>query len=155
MNTNMKLTYTFYIQAPLEKIWDVLTTPEGTEKIFYGARIESNFTKGSKIEYIGPGRDGQDTVHIYGEVLEFKVNECFKFTSKVGKAYHTEQKRYESVITYLLSDVGNYSRLDVIHDQWDENDPSYDNTKANWWLMLSNIKTLSETGVALGIGLHE
>lgn len=151
----MKLTYTFYIAASVEKIWDIITKPEGTEKIFYGARIKSNLTKGSKIEYIGPGRDGQETLHIYGEVLEYKAYQCFQHTSQVGQVYQNNRQSYKSVITYLLSDMGNYRRLDVIHDQWDEQDPSYENTKANWWLMLSNIKTLAETGNALEIGLHE
>lgn len=150
----MDLNYTFYIKATPEKLWHIITTPEGTQAIFYGAKIESSFQMGSPVQYIGPGRDGENTIHIYGKVLEFDPNIKFSLTSIVGDVYRGDSSEYASRITYTLKDMGQYSRLDVRHDQWKSEDPSYENTKNNWWLMLSNIKSLAETGTPLDIGVH-
>jgi len=151
----MKLEYTFYIQSSIEDLWNIITTPEGTKQIFYGAKVKSSFIPNDPIKYIGPGRDGSETLHIYGTILESVTHNKLVHTSNVGQVYKENDAIYESRITYILEDQGFAIKLSVIHDQWDPNDPSYENTKGNWWLMLANIKTLAETGKALQIGLHE
>ncbi|WP_105615630.1 SRPBCC domain-containing protein [Vallitalea okinawensis] len=151
----MKLVYHFYIASSLENIWSILTTPEGSSKIFYGAEVHSTFKKGDSIQYIGPGRDGDNTLHIQGIIEDVKVNEKLKHTFIVGDAYRDNGNRFSSTITYELKPSEHFVKLIVIHDDWDEGDPAYENTKENWWLMLSNIKTLAETGKPLNIGLHE
>lgn len=150
----MNLQYTFYIKASPERIWTIIAGKE-TKKIFFGAEIISTYTKGEPLKYIGLGRDGNNTLHIYGQVLEYSENKLFSHTSIVGKVYRGDLPEYESVITYTLEDMTFATKLTVDHTDWDKNDPSYENTKNNWWLMLSNIKTLAETGEALDIGQHE
>ncbi|WP_432666956.1 SRPBCC domain-containing protein [Wukongibacter baidiensis] len=151
----MKLEYHFYIASTLDSIWSILTTPEGSSKIFYGAKVKSTFKKGEPIEYIGPGRDGENTLHIQGLIKETIINKKLSHTSSVGAVYREGVEKFTSTITYELEDLGDFIKLTVTHDEWDEKDPSYENTKQNWWLMLSNIKTLAETGEPLNIGLHE
>ena len=150
----MNLQYTFYIKATPERIWSIITGKE-TKAIFHGAEIKSSFEVNEPLQYIGPGRDGEETLHIYGIVLDYIKNKRFSHTSIVGKVYKGEQPEYESTITYELEDLKFATKLTVSHSNWNENDPSYENTKNNWWLMLSNIKTLAETNQALEIGLHE
>lgn len=150
----MNLYFTFYIRASLDTIWQIITGPQSKD-IFYGAEIQSKFEINSTVEYIGPGRNGESTRHIYGKVLDYQENKLFKMTSNVGEVYRPGLPAYESIITYKLEDLGFAVKLDIIHEGWHKEDPSYDNTKNNWWLMLSNIKTLAETGKPLVIGLHE
>lgn len=151
----MKLVYHFYIASTVENIWSILTTPDGSSKIFYGAKVKSTFKEGASIEYIGPGRDGESTLHIQGVVKEIVINKKLSHTIIVGEVYRDGDKEYTSTVTYEIEKFDKFTKLTVVHDDWDENDPSYENTKQNWWLMLSNIKTLAETGQPLDIGMHE
>jgi uncharacterized protein YndB with AHSA1/START domain len=84
---SMKLSYTFYIQSSAEDIWSILTTPEGTEKIFYGAKVVSTFKVGDAIAYVGPGRDGDATRHIEGKILEVIPMQLLAHTYCVGESY--------------------------------------------------------------------
>lgn len=151
----MKLVYHFYIASTIDRIWSILTIPKESEKIFYGAKVRSSFEEGASIEYIGPGRDGENTLHIKGIVKDVIVNRKLTHTFIVGEAYKDGGKEFTSTLTYEIEDLGKFLRLTVVHDDWDDNDPAYENTKQNWWLMLSNIKTLAETGEPLDVGLHE
>ena len=42
--------------------------------------------------------------------------------------------------------------LILIHDQWKEVDPYYENSNKAWWMILNNTKTLVETGSTLDFG---
>lgn len=151
----MNLYYKAYIASNPEKIWSILTKPEISSKVYYGASVHSDWTVGSAIRYIGPGRDGENTLHIQGEVLAFDPLKKLSHTTLVGNAYQADVKAYASVVTYELEDAGFATCLTIRHEDWQPEDPSYANTKENWWLLLSNIKTLAETGSPLNIGLHE
>ncbi len=83
----MELNYTFYIAATKEVIWDILTTPEGSAAIFYGAAVHSDFVPGASIEYIGSGRGGDQTLHIHGEIIEARPGKSLVHTSNVGDVY--------------------------------------------------------------------
>lgn len=150
----MNLEYIFYINATPEKIWSIITGPQSSQ-IFYGAEIESSFEINSDVKYVGPGRDGDKTLHIYGKVLDYKPLEVFKMTSHVGQVYRGDNPSYTSVIEYKLIPFKNYTGLKVTHSNWDPKDPSYENTKENWWLMLSNIKSLAETNQPLILDPHQ
>ncbi|WP_141432219.1 SRPBCC domain-containing protein [Bacillus sp. 03113] len=148
----MDLKYEFYIAGTPEKVWDVLITPEGTKEIFYGSIIKSTFKEGDPIAYVGPGIEGDETVHVYGKVLAFETQKELTFTHYVGESYLKGRENYESRISYLLEPVGRCTKLTLIHDQWDINNPSYKNSDKAWWMILNNIKTYIETGKTLDFG---
>jgi hypothetical protein len=150
----MRLEYTFYIRSSLEHIWTILTTPEGSAQIFYGAKIKSTFQVDDSIQYIGPGRSGADTLHIYGKIVACSAPFQLIHTYTIGETYREGLPAYTSQVHYHLEDLKFAVKLTLIHDHWDPNDPAYENTKNGWWLMLSNIKTLAETGKSLEIGPH-
>lgn len=151
----MKLTYKAYIAASPELLWNILTAADESAKIFYGASVHSTFEVQTGIQYIGPGRNGDKTIHIEGVIRAFTPMQLLAHTVIVGDVYRNGAQPFESEITYTLEDVGFATKLTITHDGWQSDDPSYENTKENWWLMLSNIKTLAETGKPLKIGLHE
>ena len=132
--------------AEPEKVWDALISPEATKQIYWGSVIRSSFLVGDSIEYVGPGVDGEETVHVYGKVLEFVPKQVFRFSHFAGKSYYEGDREYESRISYFLEPVGKCTKLTLIQDQWKEGDPSYPNTDGAWWMILSNTKTLIETG---------
>ncbi|MEK8211682.1 SRPBCC domain-containing protein [Paenibacillus sp. FSL L8-0463] len=150
-----ELKYQFYIGGTPAQVWDSLVSPDKVQQIYYGSTIHSSFTAGEPLKYIGPGADGPDTLHVYGTVLEFSPEQAFRFTHKVGPSYLKGGEPHESRISWLLEPVGGCTKLTLIHDQWHPDDPSYGPSESSWWQILSNIKTLVETGSTLDFGSWE
>ncbi|WP_379214467.1 hypothetical protein [Paenibacillus sp. GCM10012303] len=55
-------------------------------------------------------------------------------------------------ITMTLEPVGDCTKLVLVNDQWTLNHPSQAKTPESWPVVLSNIKTLAETGKTLNLG---
>ena len=150
------LTCVFYINGALEQVWQALVSPEASKKIAFGSELQSTFEVGGRLRWVGPGRDGEQTVHIYGDVLSFEPNRRFSYTCRVGEAYGAEHEDIESRVTYTLESAGPCAKLSLVHDQWKESNSAYEGTAKGWPMMLSSIKTLVETSEALPMttGLH-
>ncbi|WP_028546744.1 SRPBCC domain-containing protein [Paenibacillus taiwanensis] len=144
-----ELYYELYIAGSLEQVWDTIVSPAGTKAIYGGCIIESTFEKGAPFAYVGPGADGDNTVHVFGNILEYEPGHVFSITHKVGPSYYAGVERYGSRITYRLEAVGTCTKLELRHDQWHDQDPSYRNSARAWWMVLSSMKTLIETGKPL------
>ncbi|CAM3598483.1 SRPBCC family protein [Marinicrinis lubricantis] len=148
----MELKYEFYIGASPEKVWDVLVSPEGTRHTFFGCVIKSTFKEGDRFEYVGPGGDGDETVHVYGHILSFAPHEQFSYVEHPGPSYHANHEELESRVTFTLEKAGECTKLTLVNDGWSEGHPSFENAKSHWWMILSNIKTYAETGKTLNMG---
>jgi len=147
-----ELRYDFYIGATPDKVWEHLISPAYTKQIYYGSVIRSSFKVGELLEYIGPGADGDNTLHVYGEILEFSPQKALRFTHQVGPSYLKGGDNYKSRISWLLEPVGGSTKLTLIHDNWDLDDPSYAGSDTAWPQIMSNTKTLIETGKTLDLG---
>ncbi|MEW9699256.1 SRPBCC family protein [Paenibacillus sp. SI8] len=148
----MDLKYELYIGAKPEDIWQIFVSPEGTKAIFFGSILNSTFEIGAPYEYVGPGNDGEETVHVYGTVLAFEPNKLMSYTEHPGPSYRENHAELETRVTLSLETVGNCTKLTLVNDLWPENHPSYESTKASWSMILSNIKTYAETGKTLDFG---
>ncbi|TFE25946.1 SRPBCC domain-containing protein [Cohnella luojiensis] len=150
----MELKFVLYVGASPEKIWETLTQPEGTKATFFGSVIRSSFEEGSSYEYVGPGVDGDETIHTYGKILTFEPNKVFSCLEHPGPSYRPNHAELTTRITITLEPVGetNTTKMTLVNDQWTENHPSFETTAENWPMILSNIKTFAETGKTLDFG---
>ncbi|RTE09103.1 SRPBCC family protein [Paenibacillus whitsoniae] len=146
------LKYVIYIGASEQVVWDILTKPEGTRQILFGSVLVSTFEVGSEYKYIGPGNDGDETVHVYGTVLAYEEGKMLSCTEHAGPSYRENHAEFESRMTFTLETVGNCTKFTLVNDNWTPNNPSYESTQASWPMILSNIKTLAETGKTLDFG---
>ncbi|MEF3305955.1 SRPBCC family protein [Paenibacillus sp. GYB003] len=146
------LTYVFYIGAEPEKVWQVLVSPEGTKATMFGCILRSTFEIGSSYEYVGPGNDGDETVHVYGTVLQFEPNRLLSMTEHPGPSYRENHAELETRLTFTLEPAGACTKLTLVQDRWPENHPSRASSEQSWPMMLSNIKTFAETGKTLDFG---
>ncbi|WP_028776232.1 SRPBCC domain-containing protein [Shimazuella kribbensis] len=147
----MDLKYEIYIDGTLEQVWNALVDPEYVKQMYFGSVIESTFKVGDTLAYVGPGADGDQTIHVYGKILAFKPNSLLSFTHFTGKVYNPDTENFESRITYSLDQAGEVVKLTLVHDQWTDNDPSYLGSQKYWPIGLSMMKTLIETGKLLKI----
>lgn len=148
----MDLIYDFYIAAKPEDVWQSLVSDEGVKQTVYGCTIRSTFQVGDDLAYVGPGNDGDETVHVYGKVLAFEPNQTLSYTEHPGPSYYENHAELETRVTISLEPVGECTKLTLINDQWHADHPSYASTKQNWPVILSNIKTYVETGKTLDLG---
>ncbi|WP_127582328.1 SRPBCC domain-containing protein [Paenibacillus koleovorans] len=140
------LKYEFYIDAPLETVWNTFISPEGVRQIFFGSELRSSFAVGEPYQYVGPGKDGDETVHVYGTILEYEPNKRISMTEHPGPSYWDNHAELQTRMTYTLETVYNCTKLTFVNDEWTDGHPSYERVSQDWWLILSNIKTLAETG---------
>lgn len=147
----MDLSNEIYIAAGPEKIWEALVSPAGTRALFYGSELRCDFSPGARLEYVGPGRAGPETVHMQGRLLEFDPPRRFSHSCRVGSAYGAEHANFETRVTYTLEPVGDCTLVRVLQDRWQAGDPSYENTAKGWMLVLSSLKSLMETGRPLNM----
>lgn len=146
------LEYTIYIGGKPEQVWEALVSPEGTRAIFFGSELQSTFEVGAPYAYVGPGNDGDETVHVYGTVLEFEPNKLMSYTEHPGPSYRDNHAELETRVTMTLETVGGSTKVTLVNDRWPEAHPSYENTKQSWPMILSNIKSYVETGKTLDLG---
>lgn len=143
------VSYVIYIGAEPKDVWHALLSPEGTKATFFGSVIRSTFEIGASFEYVGPGNDGDETVHVYGKVLAFEPNRVLSFSEHPGPSYNDRHAELETRVTLTLEPVGGTTKLTLVNDQWPDNHPSRESSEQSWPMILSNIKTYVETGKAL------
>ncbi|THF81726.1 SRPBCC family protein [Cohnella fermenti] len=146
------LEYTIYVNAEPEDVWNAFISPEGVRALFFGSVLKSTFEIGAPYEYVGPGNDGDETVHVYGTVLEFEPNQRMSYTEHPGPSYRENHAELETRVTMSLEKVGGCTKLTLVNDRWPEGHPSYENTKASWPMILSNAKSWVETGKTMDFG---
>lgn len=146
----MDLKYEFYIDGEPQQVWESLISPDGIYKKMFGTVIKSTFQVGDKIEFVSKNND-EEVVHIYGKVLAHVPSKVLSYTDHPGAIYHSNHAELESRVTITLEPVGACTKLTLINDQWSENNLTYKETD-QWWMILSSLKTLVETGRILDLG---
>lgn len=144
---NTKFVYVTYIATTTEKLWEALTSSYFTEKYFFGTKIQSDWTEGSSVTY---SRNGQVTDH--GKILRVEPHRLLSFTwNQVGDESSREQP---SQVTFELKPMGSTVKLTLKHenllptDLVDEDD-TFEGLNNGWPAILSNLKSLLETGNTL------
>src|SRR3979409_2493637 len=89
------LSFTFYIAASPEKVWDGFVSKEANQKIFLGADFEADLTPGGAMTWSGPGKDGKPTRYVTGEVLRVEAPTLFEYKFGVGDGTMMSRVRIE------------------------------------------------------------
>lgn len=148
-----KMEFHIYINGKPDAVWQALTSPEGTRAIFFGCTLKSSFEPGADFAYVGPGADGDETVHVYGKFLELEPGKRMIYTEHPGPSYRENHAELETRVTITLTEVGSTTKLTLVNDQWPDHHPGFDHTKEMWPMILSSVKTYVETGKSLHFGM--
>ncbi len=134
------LIFTFYIAAPVEKVWDGFVSKEANQTIFMGADFEVDLRPGGAMTWSGPGKDGKPMRYVTGEVLRAEPPKLFEY--KFGMGDGAVMSRVKLELTPETEAV----KVVVTNDGFAEDDPSYAQNADGWPRILSRLKTLLETG---------
>lgn len=133
--TDHTFVYATYIRTTPEKLWEALTDPEFTSRYWNGRVVESDWREGSTL-----------TVrHDYDDEVDF--------TATIVAAQPPRRLSYrgmgspDSVVTFEITPHGEVTMLEVTHTGL--NDEAYRATSGGWSFILSNLKSLLESGETL------
>ena len=143
MTATATQVYNVFIKATPEQIWEAITTPDFTERYFYGARIETK--NGRRVSH---GPNGE----LWGDEPVLESDPPRRLVHEWRSRYDPELAAEEpSRVTWEIEpQEGGYALLTVTHDQL-EGAPKTAASVAGpgWMMVLSGLKTLLETGEPL------
>ncbi len=140
--------YVTYIATTPEKLWEALTSGDFTQKYFFGRRVQSDWREGSPVTYWR--QDGQ--LDVQGQVLKCEPLRLLSFTWEV---LSDETKRERSTrVTFEVQPMDLTVRLmlkheDLLAEDWNDDSDTFVGLNNGWPAILSNLKSLLETGRTL------
>jgi uncharacterized protein YndB with AHSA1/START domain len=135
--------YHVYIRATAEQIWDAITTPEWTARYFHGARITVTPDR-----YDSRSPDGD----VWGDEAVLEFDPPRRLVHGWRSMYDGEMgaEKTSRVTWEIEPQDGDYCLLTVVHDQLEGAPKTAASVAGPGWMgVLSNLKTLLETGTAL------
>jgi uncharacterized protein YndB with AHSA1/START domain len=157
--TTTTRVYQVYIKAPAERIWDAITSSEWTQRYGYGGEVELELAPGGAYTaFASPQMKalGTPNVVVTGEVIEADPPRRLVMT---WHPVWDDQIAAEppTRLTYeIAAGEGDVCKLTLIHDV--AGAPlteamvtgAVEGAGGGWSYVLSDLKTLLETGAALG-----
>ena len=153
--------YTTYIHTTPERLWQALTEPAFTER-YWGLALESEWSVGSTItlhqwgvtiadpEQVilesEPYRRLSYTWHTFTPEWRQAVRERVGFPEEFLERVAAEPR---SKVTFELEEMGELVKLTVVHDDFEPGSAVLPTISQGWPHILSNLKTLLETGETL------
>lgn len=136
----LPLVFTYYIAAPIEKVWDGFLSKEANQKIFMGADFEVDLKTGGAMTWSGLDADGKPTRYVTGRVLKVDAPRLLEYDFGMGMGESMSHVKIE------LTPESEAVKVVVTNDNWSDADPAYAQNADGWPRILSRLKTLLETG---------
>jgi DNA-binding transcriptional ArsR family regulator/uncharacterized protein YndB with AHSA1/START domain len=157
--TSPEFVYTTYINTTPERLWQALTDPAFTGR-YWGTTFESEWTTGAGMTWSYGGVRIVDEAQVVIESTPFtrlaytwhtftpEFVEAVEFTPEYATAITAEPR---SKVSFELEPVGQMVKLTVVHDGFEPGSTVLPAISSGWPSILSNLKTLLETGKTLPI----
>lgn len=140
--------YTTYINTTPDKLWDALINGNKTKQYFFGQEIHSDWQEGSPVEY----RRANGELDVYGEILKCDPENVLSFTWNVSG--DDTPRDQPTRVTFKLKLWDSAVKLTVVHENlkmtdFVEQEDTLQGLNNGWPFILSNLKSLLETGKTL------
>ncbi len=138
-----EFVYVTYIATTPDKLWHALTDRGFIQKYWMDCVLTSDWKVGSRM-----------TMERYGELK----NECVILESdpprRMSYSWHSVfdagmKAEKPSRVTYVLEPQGNIVKLTVTHENFADDSKTLPSVSFGWPMVLSNLKSILETGHAL------
>lgn len=153
--------YTTYIRSPPERLWQALIDPEFTER-YWGLTLESDWKPGSRwtlrqwgltiadpdqiVLEADPYRRLAYTWQTFTPEWQARAAELVGFSQEFLKRVAAEPR---SRVAFEIDDLSSFVRLTLVHDGFEPGSEVLETISQGWPHILSNLKTLLETGATL------
>ncbi|CAN7549564.1 SRPBCC family protein [Paenibacillus sp. LjRoot153] len=147
--SDVTFIYVTYIATTPEKLWAALTNTDYTEKYFFGTAVHSDWLEGSTVTY---SREGKVTDH--GIILKCEPYRLLSFTWHY--VADTTDRPQPTCVTFEMKPMNGTVKLTLKHEnlvQGDvvEREDTFEGFNNGWPAILSNLKSLLETGNTLAM----
>src|SRR6201996_238312 len=110
------LIFTYYITAPIEKVWDGFVSKEANRTIFMGADFEIDLNPGGLMAWSGPGKDGKPMRYVTGKILRAEAPKLLEYKFGMGDGAVMSRGKVE------LTPETEAVKVVVTNDEWTEGD---------------------------------
>lgn len=143
MKNKAEFVYVTYIASTPEKVFNALMAPEMTRKYWAHLNV-SDWKVGSPWKH-EDANDGQ--IHLVGKVLESDPPRRLVISWAFPADKDNEEKHTR--VTFEIEPGPGMVRLTVTHDDLEPGSEMQKGITRGWPVVLSNLKTLLETGQAM------
>jgi uncharacterized protein YndB with AHSA1/START domain/DNA-binding transcriptional ArsR family regulator len=149
--------YTTYIQTTPERLWQALTEPAFTQR-YWGATFDTDWQAGSPMTWHQAGCTIADPEQVVLEASPYSrlSYSWHTFSPELAESLHlTDEARQRtaaeprSTVTFDIEPFGDQVKLTVLHDGFEPGSLVARLVSNGWPRILSNLKTLLETGETL------
>ena len=134
------LVFTFYIAAPMEKVWDGFVGKEPNRAIFVGADFDVDLKPGGAMTWSGPNKEGKRVAYVTGKIVRVEAPRLLEYRFGLGDGAVMSHVKVE------LTQETEAVKVVVTNDEFPDNNPNYAQNADGWPRILSRLKTLLETG---------
>ncbi|MBV9571407.1 MAG: SRPBCC family protein [Alphaproteobacteria bacterium] len=139
-----RFVYVTYIRTTPEKLWEALTTPTFMKRYWYGVVAESDWKPASPWKLILPDGRTADT----GEILE--AEQPKRLVIKWRNEFRPQLKAEGYTrCTMEIAQEGDITKLSIVHEIDIPDSKTIEAVSGGWPRILSNLKSLLETGEPL------
>jgi uncharacterized protein YndB with AHSA1/START domain/DNA-binding transcriptional ArsR family regulator len=149
--------YTTYIQTTPERLWQGLTDPAFTDR-YWGLTFETDWKPGSTMTWTQFGVTIADPEQVVLEAEPYRrlSYSWHTFTPELADALDVAEEKQariaaeqRSKVTFEIEEVDEIVKLTVLHDGFEPASVMATMVSQGWPKVLSNLKTLLETGEPL------
>jgi uncharacterized protein YndB with AHSA1/START domain len=129
------------IDAPIEKVWEALTTPEIIKQWFFGVDTITDWKVGSPILHRGEwqGKPFEDK----GIVLKFEPLHEIVHTHWSPLSGVADSPENYNTVTMTVADRGGHTHVSIANDN-NPSEESRDHSAQTWAMVLKSLKELLE-----------
>ena len=146
--------YTTYISATPERLWQALTDPAFTGR-YWGATFATDWRKGSAMTWdmLGLRFESPEQIVLESDPPRRLSYSWHTFTPELTASLDLSEAaaarlaaESRSKVTFDIEPLGDVCKLTVVHDGFDEGSTAASMVSLGWPRILSDLKTLLETG---------
>jgi uncharacterized protein YndB with AHSA1/START domain len=137
------------IDAPPEKVWDVLTNPDQTKKYMFGCETVSDWKPGSTLLWKGK-YEGKEMVFVKGDIVDIDPGKYLAYTTIDPNSTIDDISENYLTVTYSLSEDNGQTLLTVtqgVYTKVADGERRYKEASNNgegWNPILVEIKKIAE-----------
>jgi uncharacterized protein YndB with AHSA1/START domain len=144
MKNNSQFVYVTFIRTTPEKLWSALTTPEFMQQYWFGMHCECDWKVGSPWRLVFD--DGR--IADAGEIIAIDPPRSMQIQWR-NEWNEVLKAEGFSLCTFELEPLSDVVKLTVTHEIDVEKSVFIEKVSGGWPRILSNLKSLLETGEAL------
>jgi uncharacterized protein YndB with AHSA1/START domain/DNA-binding transcriptional ArsR family regulator len=148
MDRRPRHVFQVYIRTTPEQLWQAITDPEITARWFHRSRVDSRWRAGEPVRYFI-----DNELVVDGEVLDADPPKRLVTTWAFRRSPDTRDDPPSRVI-WEIEPSGDMCKLTLVHDGFANETETYRSVGSGWPFILSSLKSLLETGEALGAHPH-